>query len=141
MGRPFATNSDFDNSPIAKVILVDSTGASATTSDGSGAQIVNQSALNATTDEVTSRIRQGNPVLLTTTASILAGPGQMTGFYVNSTTAGTLIIYNSPTSALNAVSGTITPTVGWNNFPSDLSLGGWVVIGGTINVTFFVIPD
>jgi hypothetical protein len=58
------------------------------------------------------------------------------GFYVNSTTAGT-IIFNV---AGSAVSGTITPAIGWHNFPLSAPGGCTVTIGATLNVTVFSIP-
>jgi hypothetical protein len=83
----------------------------------------------------------GTPVNLTVTAQLYATPCQLLGFYVNSTTAGTIILYDHPSSASNAITGTITPAIGWNAFPADLGQGLRAVIGGTLNVTFLIQPN
>lgn len=79
----------------------------------------------------------GVPLLVTATGIIVTGANSLLGFYVNSTTAGTLILYDA-TSATNAISGTITPALGWNPFPASLINGLFATVGGTLNATFFV---
>lgn len=78
----------------------------------------------------------GVPVIVTATGLILTGANGLLGFYVNSTTAGTLILYDA-LSATNAISGTITPAIGWNPFPASLLTGLFATVGGTLNATFF----
>jgi hypothetical protein len=83
----------------------------------------------------------GFPVNVSATGSVLAVPGQLLGFYVNSTNAGTLVLYDA-LSATNPISGTITPALGWNQFPSIHLVGAWAVIGGTaLNLTFMIVKD
>lgn len=77
----------------------------------------------------------GIPINLAATGQVFAGPGLLLGFYVNSTTAGTIIIYDALT-ATAPISGTITPALGWNAFPSIHLIGIFVTLA-TINVTFF----
>lgn len=77
----------------------------------------------------------GFPINLSATGQVIAVPGQLLGFYVNSTTAGTIIIYDALT-ATAPISGTITPALGWNAFPSIHLIGIFVTLA-TINVTFF----
>jgi len=78
----------------------------------------------------------GFPIRLTATGQVLAVPGMLIGFYVNSTTAGTLILSDS-LSASNPISGTITPVIGMQWFPSIHLVGIFATIGGTLDVTFF----
>lgn len=81
--------------------------------------------------------RAGYPVNLAATGQVIAVPGILLGFYVNSTTAGTIIIYDALTAS-NAISGTITPALGWNEFPSIHEVGIFVTIA-TLNATFFIL--
>ena len=78
----------------------------------------------------------GQPVTLTATGAISARPAKLVGFYVNSTTAGTIVINDSGA----AISGTITPAVGWNFFPAASNGALSATLGGTINVTFIFQP-
>lgn len=75
---------------------------------------------------------------VTATGNIKADQGTLGGFYVNSTSAGTIILYNSATTTTtDAMSGTITPAIGFHRFPAAFAAGLYVVIGGTLNVTLF----
>lgn len=58
------------------------------------------------------------------------------GFYVNSTSSGT-IVFNV---AGAAVTGTITPAIGWHFLPIACPGGCTVTIGGTLNVTIVYVP-
>ena len=78
--------------------------------------------------------------LQTGTAVVNARPCNLLGFYVNSTTGGTLVIHDKATAAANAVSGTITPAIGFHWFPAQLGQGLYVVIANTLSVTFFYEP-
>lgn len=81
----------------------------------------------------------GAPVNKTTTANIKPIPGQLIGFHVNSTSAGTIILYDDAATGTTApISGTITPAIGFTRFPASFANGLYAVIGGTLNVTFFV---
>lgn len=64
--------------------------------------------------------------------------GTMLGFYVNSTTSGTIVLRNGQTSGATAIGGTITPAIGWNFYPVTCPLGIYATIGGTLDVTFIV---
>ena len=61
------------------------------------------------------------------------------GFYVNSTSSGT-IVFTRGGSGGTAMSGTITPAIGFHRFPADAPAGLHVTIGGTLNVTIFAKP-
>jgi hypothetical protein len=81
----------------------------------------------------------GTPVNLTA-SSQLGGIGQgqrLIGFYVNSTSAGTIALTKTGSGGA-AISGTITPAIGFHHFPADVPEGIYATIGGTLNVTFFL---
>jgi len=62
---------------------------------------------------------------------------QLHGFYVNSTNAGTLVLRKDGSGG-TAISGTITPAIGFHTFPADVSGTLHATIGGTaLDVTFF----
>jgi len=82
----------------------------------------------------------GTPILLTATGIISESPGALLGFYVNSTTAGTIVLSTggeaAATTGGTAVSGTITPVIGFHRFPMQTPDRLYATIGGTLNVTF-----
>ena len=84
----------------------------------------------------------GMPINADASAVLFVGPCEVIGFYVNSTNVGTIVIHDSEsTGTNNAITGTITPAIGWREFPAALSAGLRAVIGGTaLNVTFFIKP-
>lgn len=72
-------------------------------------------------------------------AETTALAGCILGFYVNSTSTGTLILSsNNAGAAGTAFTGTITPAIGWNFFPVVTPNGIFATIGGTLDVTFIV---
>lgn len=79
----------------------------------------------------------GSPKLLTGSGVVSLVSGTLLGFYVNSTTAGTIVIGNGTDSTATAVSGTITPGIGWHGFPAYLTDGCYATIANTLNVTLF----
>lgn len=79
----------------------------------------------------------GTPINLTDDGIVSSTAGNLIGFYVNSTNAGTMIVYNA-TTATNAISGTITPAIGFHAFSAYCTNGCFVAIGGTaLDVTLF----
>lgn len=72
------------------------------------------------------------------TGQVCATRGRLSGFYVASTTTGTLTLYDNTSAASPQISGVITPAIGWNAYPVDFQTGLWVVVGGTIDVTFLL---
>lgn len=77
---------------------------------------------------------------ITETTAVYTGSCTLLGFYVNSTNAGTIVIHDS-TGADAAITGTITPAIGFHELPVDLATGLRAVIGGTaLNVTLFYKP-
>lgn len=84
-----------------------------------------------------SQVQQaGTPVLLISSGEVSLRAGSLIGYHVNSTTAGT-IVFRDGGSGGTAVSGTITPSIGFNAFPGFFPNGCYATIGGTLNVTFF----
>lgn len=78
----------------------------------------------------------GKPTNVTATATIKVVSGQLLGFYVNSTTSGTIVFRDGGASG-TAISGTITPAVGWREFPAVFQTDLHVTIANTLNVTLF----
>ena len=82
----------------------------------------------------------GTPKNLTASGTISGVDCALIGYHVNSTTAGTIVfrVGAAGASSGTAVSGTITPSVGFNAFPMEAPGGCYATIGGTLDVTFFV---
>lgn len=81
----------------------------------------------------------GQYVNMTATGAVFGNRAQMLGFYVNSTSSGTLVFRDGGASG-TTVSGTITPAIGWHFFPMEFAQSPHVTVGGTINVTFSIAP-
>jgi len=81
-------------------------------------------------------VESGTPVNLTASGAVSLTSGQLLGFYVNSTSSGTVVVRDGGASG-TAISGTITPAVGFHKFPAYCTSGCYATLGGTINVTFF----
>jgi hypothetical protein len=60
---------------------------------------------------------------------------------VNSTSSGTIVLNiggaAAATTGGTAISGTITPAIGFHRFPAYITSRLYATIGGTLNVTFF----
>ena len=82
----------------------------------------------------------GTPINLTASGTLCVTDCTILGFYVNSTSSGTLVFRTGAAGASSgtAISGTITPAVGFHRFPAACPGGAYVTIGSTINVTVFV---
>ena len=83
--------------------------------------------------------QSGTPVNLSATGAISATRGTLIGFYVNSTSGGTLVLTDGGSGG-TAISGTITPAIGWNDFPAYFTSasGAYATIAvAALNVTFF----
>ena len=74
---------------------------------------------------------------ITATGAVTTGPCQLIGFYVNNTSAGTLVLRDGGASG-TVMSGTITPAIGFHRFPANVGTSLYATIAGTaLNVTFF----
>lgn len=84
-------------------------------------------------------VEAGTPINLTGTGTISKASGTLLGFYVNSTTAGTLVIRSGADGASSgtAISGTITPAIGYHRFPAYCPSGAHATIANTLDVTLF----
>lgn len=81
----------------------------------------------------------GTPVNLTATGTISKVDGTLLGFYVNSTTGGTLVLRIGAAGASSgtAISGTITPAIGFHRYPAYCPAGAHATIANTMDVTLF----
>jgi hypothetical protein len=87
-----------------------------------------------------SRLQSGAYKNLTASGGVSGSTeqGALIGFYVNSTNSGTLALTDGGPSG-TAITGTITPAVGWHALPVEFrKVGGlYATIGGTaLDVTF-----
>jgi hypothetical protein len=73
---------------------------------------------------------------ITETGAVTTGPCQLIGFYVNSTSSGTLVLRDGGASG-TVMSGTITPAVGFHRFPATVGTSLYATEGNTLDVTFF----
>ena len=84
--------------------------------------------------------KTGRYVNLAATAAVApAGEGHLLGFYVNSTSGGTLVLKDGGASG-TAITGTITPDKGWHYFPVSVAGELHATIANTLNVTFILLP-
>lgn len=74
---------------------------------------------------------------VTATGTLKATAGVLLGFYVNSTTSGTIVLRDGGASG-TVLTGTITPAVGWHPLPLSYGTDLHVTIANTLNVTFVV---
>ncbi len=74
---------------------------------------------------------------ITATGAVSTGTCQLLGFYVNTTTAGTLVLRDGGASG-TVMSGTITPAIGFHRFPANVGVSLYATIAGTaLDITFF----
>lgn len=85
-------------------------------------------------------IDYGTPRNITDSAILATSQGRVLGFYVNSTSTGIIQLYDTNAAdTANAISGAITPAIGWHFFPAAFANGLRVVKNsGTINITVMV---
>ncbi len=70
--------------------------------------------------------------------AVKAGVGKLRGMYVNSTSAGTIKLYDSLTQTGTVLNNTITPAIGYHNLgDACFNTGLSVTIGGTLDVTLY----
>jgi hypothetical protein len=82
----------------------------------------------------------GNYKNITSSGAVTTGPCMLLGFYVNSTSSGTLALKDGGSSG-TALGGTITPAIGFHRYPASIGTGGlYCTVGSTIDVTFFTVP-
>ena len=79
----------------------------------------------------------GHAKNMTATGTVKAVSGQLLGFYVNNTSAGTVVLRDGGASG-RALSGTITPAIGFHRFPCTFQTDLHFTEGGALDITFFV---
>lgn len=79
----------------------------------------------------------GTPKNLSASGAVSLTAGVLIGYHVNSTTSGTIVLRDGSTSASTAVTGTITPSLGFQAFPAAFPNGCYATLANTIDVTFF----
>lgn len=82
----------------------------------------------------------GMYVNLSATAAISSKPCYMLGFYVNSTSSGTLVLKDGGASG-TLVCNTITPAIGFHRLPATFITSAHATIGSTLDVTFFIVAS
>lgn len=85
-------------------------------------------------------IESGRAVNITATGDVIGSQMDcaLIGFHVNSTTAGTLVLRRGGSGG-TVLNGVTQPAVGFHRFPANCQGGLHATVGGTIDVTFFVI--
>jgi len=74
---------------------------------------------------------------ITATGAVSTGACQLIGFYVNTTSAGTLVLRDGGSGG-TVMSGTITPAIGFHRYPANVGVSLYATIGGSsLDVTFF----
>lgn len=73
---------------------------------------------------------------MTATGDVSTGPCQLLGFYVNSTSSGTVVLKDGGASG-TVISGTITPAIGFHRYPATVGTSLHLTEGGTLDITFF----
>lgn len=84
-------------------------------------------------------IEAGKAVNITATGDVVATTDcQLIGFYVNSTSTGTIVLRRGGSGG-TVLCGTITPAIGFHAFPANCPGGLHATIANTLNVTLFVV--
>ena len=83
-------------------------------------------------------VEGGTPLNKTGTGTVSVVSGTLLGFYVNNTSSGTLVLRVGAAGAATgtAISGTITPAIGWHRYPAYCPSGLHATIANTLDVTF-----
>ena len=99
--------------------------------------------LDAINDKVTTRAEGMSYVMLTASALVRTGATTLKGFFVSSTTAGTIKIWDNTAASGTVLIDTITPTnLGWYDCGNlSAGTGVYVTLGGTISVTISYIDN
>ena len=85
-------------------------------------------------------VEAGTPINATGTGTVSVASGSLLGFYENNTSSGTLVLRIGANGASTgtAISGTITPAIGWQAYPAYCPSGLHATIANTLDVTFVV---
>lgn len=77
----------------------------------------------------------GTPINLTASGVVSPVSGTLIGIMINSTSSGTIVLRDGGSSG-TAVTGTITPAIGFLPCYMTFATGCYATIGATINATF-----
>ena len=89
-----------------------------------------------------NRVRGGSKLLNGTTSQLVhTGRGDIIGIHVNSSTSGTIKLWDNTSAATTVIVNTWSPNVGWNAIPAPFSTGLYITVGGTIDYTVIYTPD
>lgn len=85
------------------------------------------------------RVESGTPINRTNTGVVSIAPGTLLGFYVNNKNLGATLVIADGTAASNtAISGTITPLIGFHRFNAYCRNGCYITIAvDAMDITFF----
>ena len=84
-------------------------------------------------------VESGTPINLSATAAVGIRAGTLIGFYVNNKTAGaTLVLSHGSVTGGTAITGTITPLIGFHEFLAYCPSGCFATIAvQPMDITFF----
>ena len=72
---------------------------------------------------------------ITASSAIKLSEGYLAGIFVNSSTSGTLKLWDAATATGNVICNTFTPNLGWNSCPMHFSNALYATVGGTLDCT------
>ena len=84
-------------------------------------------------------VKSGTPINLSASAAVATRAGTLLGFYVNNKTAGaTLVLSHGSVTGGTAITGTITPLIGWHGLDMYCPAGVFATIAvQPMDITFF----
>jgi len=84
-------------------------------------------------------MQENKPKNITAPGAVFTGSGVLSGMYVNNTSSGTLVIYDATSVASGyAITGTITPAIGYHNLGNLQATQGIYVDLSNLDITFFI---
>lgn len=92
--------------------------------------------MGVTVDPNAKRVAGGDLYLNGSTSQLVkTGDGELIGIHVNSTTAGTIKLWDNTSAATTVLVNTYSPNAGWNPMPFHFKTGLFITVGGTIDYT------
>ena len=73
---------------------------------------------------------------ITASVVIKSSEGYLAGIFVNSSSAGTLKLWDATTASGTVICNTFSPSVGWNSCPMHFSNALFATVGGALDCTF-----
>lgn len=97
--------------------------------------------LSKTIDSVTARPEGTSATNMTASAVVRTGTGILVGMYVNSTSTGTIKLWDNTAASGTVLNNTITPAIGYHSLGNAIfSTGLYATIANTLDVTLYFIP-